>query len=78
VGVSTTLRGGLSVGGGGCVDGSVTLVVALVYRPVSNSVRFFRAATWLSVTGANGESGDGCHRAVVMSCRGGGENEIVG
>jgi hypothetical protein len=71
VGVSTTLRGGLSVGGGGGVDGAGTSVMALVHRPVSNSlVRFFRAATWLSVMGAtNSKPGDGFRRAVAMSCR---------
>jgi hypothetical protein len=76
VGVSTTPapseRNGVSaLGGGSGVDGAGMSVMALVHRPVSNSVRFFRVATWLSVTGANGEPGDGCRRAVAMSCTAG-------
>jgi hypothetical protein len=37
--------------------------------PVSKSVRFCKAVTWLSVRGSTkDEAGDGCWRAVVMSC----------
>jgi hypothetical protein len=69
VGVSTTLRGGRSVGSGIGVVGTALLVMEVAHRPVSNSVRFCEAVTWLLVMGAKGEPGDGCGRAVVMSCR---------
>jgi hypothetical protein len=67
-----------TIGGGGRVDGVGKSVVALVHRPVSNSVMFFRAVTSLSsVTGATkGEPGDRCLGR--WRCRAGGENETVG
>jgi hypothetical protein len=68
VGVSITLRGGLPVGGGGGDVGTTLSVVVAVQMPVSNSVRFCKAMTCLSVRGAKDAAGDGCRRAVVMSC----------
>jgi hypothetical protein len=67
-GVSITLRGGLPVGGGGGDVGTALSVVVAVQMPVSNSVRFCKAVTWLSVRGAKDAAGDGWRRAVVMSC----------
>jgi hypothetical protein len=37
--------------------------------PVRSVVSWWRAATWLSVNGANGELGDGLWRAAMMSWR---------
>jgi hypothetical protein len=47
----------------------LSVVLVVVQMPVSNSVRFCKAVTWLSVMGAKDEAGDGCRRAVVMSYR---------
>jgi hypothetical protein len=47
--------------------GTALSVAVVVQMPVSNSVRFCKAVTWLSVRGAKDAAGDGCWRAVVMS-----------
>jgi hypothetical protein len=47
--------------------GTVVSWVVAVQIPVSKSVRFCNAVTWLSVKGAKEAAGDGWLRAVVIS-----------
>jgi hypothetical protein len=68
-GVSNTLRGGSLGGGEGGKLGTVLSWLVVVQMPVSKSVRFCNAVTWLSVKGAREAVGDGWFRAVVISVR---------
>ena len=67
-GGAATLRSGLLVGGCTSIGGEAVAMGASGQRPVSTSVMVLRAATWLSVTGASGEPGEGFWSALVMSC----------
>jgi hypothetical protein len=58
-GVAATLRSGLAVGGCTGSGGEAVAMGASGHRPVSTAVMVLRAATWLSVTGASGEPGEG-------------------
>jgi hypothetical protein len=75
VGVSTTLRDGPAEGksdvlrgsGASQMGGDTGTGAAGVCRSVRRLVSWFRVATWLSVSGARGEPGDGCWIACRIS-----------